>query len=227
MQIRGCGTIAPSCVALFLAAIELRAQETAPLLTLPEAVLAALAGNERMLGSQENIEQAQLGRTLAESAFGTRITPNVCGSFGQSDVRNQTYGLGTSKRFVTGTEVRVDVGTSTFRNQSGSFYAADTTLLVIRLYDRPGDAEPGHREGRRGGPHAGRHLRAGAIGPSGAPGTAGDGAPQSLPRPAVVQPGHDHRRAGGHVAGSDGRDEAVHRTSGSSRCWRASRSTSV
>ena len=74
MQIRCCGTVAPACVALlFLAAVELRAQETAPLPTLREAVLAALAGNERMLGSRENIEQAQFGRTLAESAFGTRI----------------------------------------------------------------------------------------------------------------------------------------------------------
>ena len=67
---------------------------------------------------------------MAESAFGTRITPNVLGSFGQSDVRNQSYGVGASKRFTTGTEVRMDVGASTFRNQIGNFYAADTTLLV-------------------------------------------------------------------------------------------------
>ena len=45
-------------------------------------------------------------------------------------MRNQTYGVGASKRFVTGTELRLDVGASTFRNQVGSFYAADTTLLV-------------------------------------------------------------------------------------------------
>ena len=106
------------------------AQEGVPLLTLHEAVLVALANNDRMLTSRESIEQAQLGRTVAESAFGTRITPNLLGSFGQSDVRNQTYGVGASKRFTTGTEVRMDVGASTFRNQIGNFYAADTTLLV-------------------------------------------------------------------------------------------------
>lgn len=108
----------------------LGAQEGPPLLTLREAVLVALANNDRMLSSQEGMEQARLGRTLAESAFGTRITPNVLGSFGQSDVRNQTYGVGASKRFTTGTEVRMDVGASTFRNQIGNFYASDTTLLV-------------------------------------------------------------------------------------------------
>ena len=123
----------------------LGAQEAAPLLTLREAVLVALANNDRMLNSRESIEQARLGRTLAESAFGTRITPNLLGSFGQSDVRNQTYGVGTSKRFTTGTEVRMDVGASTFRNQIGSFYAADTTLVVSQSLLR------GFRAGRWGG----------------------------------------------------------------------------
>ena len=106
------------------------AQEVVPLLTLREAVLIALVGNERVLSSLESIDQARLARTLAASTFGTRVTSNLLGSLGQSDVRNQTYGVGASKRFVTGTEVRMDVGASTFRNQIGSFYAADTTLLV-------------------------------------------------------------------------------------------------
>ena len=99
---------------LFSAAIGFGAQAPGPLLTLREAVLVALANNERMLSSRETIEQAQFGRTLAESAFGTRITPNVFGSFGQSHVRNQPYGIGASKQFTTGTEVRMDVGASTF-----------------------------------------------------------------------------------------------------------------
>lgn len=110
--------------------VVLRAQEPAPLLPLAEAVHLALANNERMLNARESIERARLGVALAESAFGTSITPNVLGSFGQSDVRNQTYGLGASRRFTTGTEVRMDVGAATFRNQFGNFYAADTTLQV-------------------------------------------------------------------------------------------------
>ncbi len=83
-----------------------------------------------MLAARENIDQARLDRDVAASAFATRIIPNVLGSFGQSDVRNQTYGIGASRRFVTGTEVRMDIGASTFRNQLGNFYAADTTLLL-------------------------------------------------------------------------------------------------
>ena len=112
------------------APVTLTAQESAPLLPLAEAVRLTLANNERVLSSRESIEQARLGANLAESAFGTKITPNVLGSFGQSDVRNQTYGVGASRRFTTGTEVRMDVGAATFRNQLGNFYATDTTMLV-------------------------------------------------------------------------------------------------
>ena len=150
MQNHGRVTAALSCVGLLsFAVVELRAQEAAPLLTLQEAVLVALANNERMLSSREGIEQAQLGLTLAESVFGTRITPNILGSFGQSDVRNQTYGVGASKRFTTGTEVRMDVGASTFRNQIGNFYAADTTLLVSQSLLRGFGPAVGRRQIRR------------------------------------------------------------------------------
>ena len=83
-----------------------------------------------MLAARESIEQARLGVNVAESAFATKITPNLLGSFGQSDVRNQTYGIGASRRFATGTEVRMEVSASTFHNQLGNFYAADTTMLV-------------------------------------------------------------------------------------------------
>ena len=107
-----------------------RAQGAAPMLSLADAVRLALANNERMLNARESIDRTRLGATLAESAFATKITPNLLGSFGQSDVRNQNYGIGASRRFTTGTEVRAEVGAATFRNQFGSFYAADTTLLV-------------------------------------------------------------------------------------------------
>ena len=152
MRINGrVATAIPCAGLLLLAAAGPRAQEAAPLLTLREAVMVALAGNERMLGSREAVEQARLGRTLAESAFRTRITPNVLGSFGQSDVRNQNYGVGASKRFATGTEFRMDVGASTFRNQIGSFYAADTTLLVSQSLLRGFGPGVGRRQIERAG----------------------------------------------------------------------------
>ena len=123
-------TIVGFALLVLAAPVTLTAQQPAPLLSLAEAVRLALANNERVLSSRESIDQARLSVNLAESAFGTKITPNVLGSFGQSDVRNQTYGVGASRRFTTGTEVRMDVGAATFRNQLGNFYAADTTLLV-------------------------------------------------------------------------------------------------
>lgn len=131
---------------LIAAGVVVLGQETAPLLTLREAVLVALASNERMLNSRESIDQARLNRTLAASAFGTRITPNLLGSFGQSDVRNQTYGVGASRRFTTGTEVRIDTRASTFRNQLGSFYAADTTLIVSQSLLRGFGPRVGRRQ---------------------------------------------------------------------------------
>ena len=123
-------TIVGFALLVLAASVASRAQQPAPLLSLAEAVRLALANNERVLSSRESIDQARLSVDLAESAFGTEITPNVLGSFGQSDVRNQTYGVGASRRFSTGTEVRMDVGAATFRNQLGNFYAADTTLQM-------------------------------------------------------------------------------------------------
>ena len=106
---------------LLVAFVDAQGQDGAPLLTLGDAVRAALANNDRVVTSRESIEQARLGRTLAASVFSTRITPNLLGSLGQSEVRNQTYGVGVSKRFSTGTEFRMDVGASTFRNQIGRY----------------------------------------------------------------------------------------------------------
>ena len=138
-------------------------QTSAPLLPLAEAVRVALLNNERVLSSRESIDQARLGVNLAESAFGTRITPNVLGSFGQSDVRNQTYGVGASRRFVTGTEVRMDVGAATFRNQLGNFYAADTTLLVSQSLLRGFGPTVGRRPLERGNHQVGSARRQHAL----------------------------------------------------------------
>ena len=137
---------------LVLAAVALQsgaaswAQGQLPLLTLRQAVLVALAENERVVASLEDMERARLGRILAGSVFATRVTPNLLGSFGQSDVRNQTYGVGVSRRFTTGTEVRLDVGASTFSNQIGNFYATDTTLLVQQSLLRGFGPRAGRRD---------------------------------------------------------------------------------
>src|SRR5262249_10175591 len=75
---------------------------------------------------------------LARNTFQPKIVPNVLGSFGQSDVSNQTYRLDLNQRFTTGTEVRAGLGASTSQIPSGPepgaqdirFYNSDMTFTV-------------------------------------------------------------------------------------------------
>ena len=82
---------------------------------------------------------------LARSDFSTKIVPNVLGSFGQTNVGNQTYGLEVSRRFPTGTEIRSRVGTTTFRNQLGNFFNSDTTVMISQSLLRGFGAGVGRR----------------------------------------------------------------------------------
>ncbi len=52
------------------------------------------------------------------------------GTFGQSDISSQNYGLNLSQRFWTGTEIRTNVGAVSSQNQFGNFYNSDTTFRV-------------------------------------------------------------------------------------------------
>lgn len=121
---------------LYGASAGLRAQTTAGTLTLGQAVAEALARGQRMLDQLDSVEQAGLGVRAARSAFRPKLVPNVLGSFGQTDVNDQTYRLDLSQRFVTGTEFRMGIGSSTAQIPSTTgepdirFYNADTTLMV-------------------------------------------------------------------------------------------------
>lgn len=100
----------------------------APVLTLADAVTQALAQNDRMAGYRDAAEQAELSERLARNAFHPKITPNILGSFGRSDVSNQTYSVSLTQLLPTGTELRATVGTATERNQLGDYYNTDTTF---------------------------------------------------------------------------------------------------
>ena len=108
-------------------------------LTLKEAVGEALDHNDRLVNQRDLVEQADLGVRLANNNFRTKVTPNILGSFGQTDVTNQTYRVDLTKRFMTGTEVRAGIGTSTSQippdrdaaiQEDIRFYNADTTLTI-------------------------------------------------------------------------------------------------
>ena len=99
-------------------------------LSLADAVQEALARSDRAVTAREHVDQADLSIRLARSGFAPKLSSNLFGSFGQTDIGNQSYGLAFSQRFITGTEVRANLGAMTSQNQLGNFYSTDTTFLV-------------------------------------------------------------------------------------------------
>ena len=130
-------TMVPVFVLLAAMTVTIAAQSP-PLLTLTQAVNEALVKNERMLNQHDNVEQSALGVRLARNTFQPKVVPNILGSFGRTDINSQTYRVDVSQKFVTGTEMRFGIGTSTSQipGQPGvpasdiHFYNADTTLTL-------------------------------------------------------------------------------------------------
>ena len=113
--------------------------QTGPALTLREAVGEALVRNDRVVNQRDSTEQARLGVRLARNTFQPKVVPNISGSFGQTNVTNQTYRVDLLQKFVTGTEVRLGVGTTTAQippvpgsatQEDIRFYNADTTFTI-------------------------------------------------------------------------------------------------
>lgn len=120
-------------------AVPARAQAPPPVLSLTDAVNEALVNNERVVNQADGIAQADLGLRLARNTFKPKVTPNVFGSFGRTDVSSQTYRLDVSQKLVSGTELRLSTGTASAQIPGGSassgdvlFYNADTTLTLTQ-----------------------------------------------------------------------------------------------
>jgi outer membrane protein len=113
------------------------AQESGPL-TLAQAVNAALDRNDRLINQHDAGERAGLTVRAAENAFRPKLVPNIRGSFGQTNVSDQTYGVALSQRFTSGTELRIGVGASTAQIPSVlggddvRFYNTDTTFMITQ-----------------------------------------------------------------------------------------------
>jgi len=114
--------------------------QPAPMLTLQQAVLEALERNERLLDQHDVTEQAALGVRLARNTFQPKVTPNVLGSFGQTNINSQNYRLDVTQKFASGTEIRFAAGTATAQIPSAvgdpqadiRFYNADTTFSLTQ-----------------------------------------------------------------------------------------------
>ena len=109
-----------------------------PVLSLTDAVKEALEKNERLVNQGDAVAQADLGLRLARNAFRPKVTPNIFGSFGRTDVSSQTYRVDVSQKLVTGTELRLSTGTASAQipgelgdpDSDVLFYNADTTLTL-------------------------------------------------------------------------------------------------
>lgn len=104
----------------------------APTLRLADAVAYALAQNDRIVEARDGARMAGLSHELAQSAFSPQIIPNLLGALGQSNLNNQTYGLGYTQRFQAGPRLRANVSATTRQNQFGSFANSDMTLQVTQ-----------------------------------------------------------------------------------------------
>src|SRR5262245_1115004 len=128
--------VAAGLTLIALAAAPTHAQNAPRVLTLAQAIDEALQKNDRMISQHDNGERAGLAVRGARSQFQPKIVPNMRGSFGQTNVSDQSYRLDLSQRFVNGTEVRLGSGTSTAQvpavdgGEDIRFYNTDTTLLV-------------------------------------------------------------------------------------------------
>ena len=115
------------------------AAQTTQVLTLEQAVNEALGQNERLVNQADTTTQADLGLRLARNTFKPKVTPNIFGSFGRTDISSQTYRVDVSQKLTTGTDLRLSVGTASSQIPSQSrlsedvlFYNADTTLSVTQ-----------------------------------------------------------------------------------------------
>lgn len=134
--------LAPAIAAVALVLLARPSQalaQSSAVLTLKDAVREALDHNDRLVNQRDAVEQADLSVRLANNNFKAKVVPNILGSFGQTDVTNQTYRIDVTKRFMTGTEARIGVGTSTAQippdrdaaiQEDIRFYNADTTLTI-------------------------------------------------------------------------------------------------
>lgn len=127
---------AAATAGVLLMATTARAQ-TPSTLTLADAVNEALVKNERVVNQADSIAQADLGLRLAQNTFKPKVTPNIFGSLGRSDISSQTYRVDLSQKLVTGTELRLSTGTASSiipgEDELASdvlFYNADTTISV-------------------------------------------------------------------------------------------------
>lgn len=133
-------TALAAALLLLVPAVAQPQPDAPPVLSVAQAVLEALDRNDRLVNQQDAVAQAELGVRLARTAFRPQLTPNILGSFGQTDVNNQTYRVDLTQRLTFGTELRVSAGAASAQipgltasaDDDIRFYNTDTTLSIAQ-----------------------------------------------------------------------------------------------
>lgn len=132
-------------IAVLLTAGEARAQDAPPLLTLGAAVELARRHHPGIQEAISRIDESRLALQAAQSAFRPQFVPRMSGALGGGDLANQSYGADFAQQFPWGTQLQARVGSSSARNQLGTFYYSDTTLSLTHAVYRGGAADPARR----------------------------------------------------------------------------------
>src|SRR5262245_29933257 len=103
-----------------------------PVLGLADVVREAIARSSAALDAREAVEIAQAGQRVADWNVSPQLSVDALGSFGQSNLANQSYGTTFSQQLTTGTRLRANVGALTSQNQLGTYYASTTSVQLTQ-----------------------------------------------------------------------------------------------
>jgi len=120
-----------SLASVALAAGSLHARQ-AERLSLADAVHEAIVRSAAATDARDAVTLAQSGQRLSESAVSPQLTVDALGSFGQSNLANQTYGARFSQQLTTGTAIRANLGAASSQNQLGTYYSGTTTFAITQ-----------------------------------------------------------------------------------------------
>jgi outer membrane protein TolC len=128
-------SIAVVVVLLAASPFRVSAQSGSAPLTLSSAVAEALRKNDQILDQNDSEERSTLALRFARNAFLPKVTPNIVGSFGQTNIADQQYQVDVTQKFTNGTSLQAGVGTSTAQvpqadGQDLRYYNTDTTFLI-------------------------------------------------------------------------------------------------
>jgi outer membrane protein len=117
-----------------------------PVLRLSDAVREAVSQSAATSDARDNVTRAESERRLAHSKLTPKFVADAFGSFGQSSLVNQNYGVSFSQQFATGTQIRGNLGALSAQNQLGAFYTSNTSVFVTQPLLRGFGGAPIRRE---------------------------------------------------------------------------------